>query len=113
MLIRRALSTENINSTGRSTRGYGLVIDKSVHKNVTEVWATGAGTAGLVAASLLFLEPTFFIVKEALPIFQALFLSVIIICIPLILPLALYQWRVLITVTIAYFWVQYFTFWWE
>lgn len=112
MLIRRALSTENINATGRTTRGYGAVIDKSGEKFISEMWGSTAGGAGLIAGRV-FMEPVFFIVKEALPIFQALLTSVIIISIPLILPLALYQWRVLITVTVAYFGVQFFTFWWE
>lgn len=112
MLIRRALSTENINATGRTTRGYGAVIDKSGEKFISEMWGSAVGGAGLLAGRVL-MEPIFFIVKEALPIFQALLTSVIIISIPVILPLALYQWRVLITITVAYFGVQFFTFWWE
>ncbi|GIU42824.1 conjugal transfer protein TraG [Shewanella sairae] len=113
MLIQRALSTENINATGRTTRGYGAVINSSGSDRATaEMWGSTVGGAGLLAGRT-FMEPTFFIVREALPIFQALILSMLIIAIPLILPMALYQWRVLITVTIAYFGVQYFTFWWE
>lgn len=112
MLIRRALSTENINATGRTTRGYGAVIDSNLDRGFAEMWGSTAGGAGLLIGRT-FMEPTFFIIREALPIFQALLTSVIIISIPLILPLALYQWRVLITVTVAYFGVQFFTFWWE
>ncbi|WP_394230483.1 conjugal transfer protein TraG N-terminal domain-containing protein [Shewanella colwelliana] len=113
MLIRRALSTENINTTGRTTRGYGAVINSSgSDRGMAEIWGSTAGGAGLLVGRT-FMEPTFFILREALPIFQALLLSMLIISVPLILPLALYQWRVLMTVTIAYFGVQYFTFWWE
>ena len=112
MLVRRALNVENINATGRTTRGYGAVIDKTNEKFFSEMWGSTAGTAGTVAGRV-FSEPVFFVIKEALPIFQALFLSMIIIAVPIVLPLALYQWRVLLTMTVAYFGLQFFTFWWE
>lgn len=113
MLVRRALSTENINATGRTTRGYGAVIDGTGNdRAAAEIWGVTAGSAGLVIGRT-FLEPAFFIVREALPMFQALLLSAIIIAIPMIIPLAMYNWRVVMTLSIAYFGVQYFTFGWE
>ena len=113
MLVRRALSTENINATGRTTRGYGAVIDSANHRDFeAKVWGGVAGSAGLLVGRA-FLEPAFFIVREALPMFQALLLSAIIIAIPMVLPLAMYNWRVVMTISIAYFGVEYFTFWWE
>ena len=113
MLVRRALSTENINATGRTTRGYGAVIDGAGNDRASaEIWGATAGGAGLVIGRT-FLEPAFFIVREALPMFQALLLSALIIAIPMVLPLAMYNWRVVMTISIAYFGVEYFTFWWE
>lgn len=112
MLVRRALSVENVYASGRTVKGYGAVIDKTADRATAETWGSTIGGVGLLAGRA-FAEPTFFIVREALPIFQALLLSVIIIGTPIIIPLALYEWRVVMTITIAYFGTQFFTFWWE
>lgn len=112
MLIQRALSVGNIKASGRTTRGYGAVLDKTGDRFVAEMWGSVVGGVGLEVGRA-FMEPAFFILREALPIFQALILSMMIMVNPIVLVLGMYQWRVLATMSVAYFGVVYFTFWWE
>ncbi|PSU45741.1 hypothetical protein C9J12_21090 [Photobacterium frigidiphilum] len=112
MLIQRALSIGNIQASGRITRGYGAVLDKTGDRFMAEIWGSAVGGVGLEIGRA-FMEPAFFILREALPMFQALMLSMMIMANPIILLLGMYQWRVLGTMSVAYFGLVYFTFWWE
>ena len=112
MLVERALSVENIQASGRFARGYGASLDKTGERSIMEMVGLTGGLVGLEAGKVL-AEPVFFVLRESLPIFQALLLSVLIIIIPLVLPIGLYSWRVLATMSVAYFGILFMTFWWE
>ena len=112
MLVQRALSVENIEASGRFARGYGASLDKTGERAIMEMVGLTGGTLGLEAGKVL-AEPVFFVLKESLPIFQGLLLSMLIIIIPIVLPIGMYSWRVLATMSVAYFGILFMTFWWE
>lgn len=112
MLIQRVLSVENQSSSGRTVRGYGFVLDKTLGHEGREVWNAGAGSFGVVLGHF-FTGPALFIVREALPILQTLLICAVVIASPIVLTISSFNIMTLMSLTLTYAGLQFLTFWWE
>ncbi|GLO64078.1 conjugal transfer protein TraG [Vibrio sp. MACH09] len=112
MLIQRVLSVENQQTSGRIVRGYGNVLDKSWDHEIREIWNASAGLVGLEAGHFL-TGPTFFIIREAMPIFQAALMTFVIIASPIVLTIGSFNVMTLMSLSLTYAGLAMLTFWWE
>ncbi len=112
MLLERVLSVENLSTGGRVVRGYGAVLDKTWDHEVREIWNAGAGWAGTQAGHIMS-GPAFFIIREAMPMLQAAFMSFVIIASPIVLTISAYNIMTLMSLSLTYMGLAFLTFWWE
>ncbi len=112
MLIQRVLSVENISTDGRIVRGYSYVLDKNWDHQIGEVWGSSAGWAGLKVGHILS-GPALFVVREAMPMIQAILMACVVIASPIILVISAYSMSTLMSLSLTYAGLNFLTFWWE
>ena len=110
MLVQRALSVEQTN--GRIVRGFGHTLDKTADHQVREIWDAGAGFVGVQFGRLL-TGPAYFVVRQAMPMLQAVLMSAVIIASPIVLTISAFQVTTLMSLSLVYFGLMFLTFWWE
>ncbi|OTA19820.1 conjugal transfer protein TraG [Xenorhabdus beddingii] len=109
-VIRRLVSPVNltVSQDGYVYAGYGGNADFTLWDRSSRTGATaGALLGGLIA------YPMFDAVRQALPMVQAVILMALYILLPLLLLLAAYEFRTVLTLTCVIFALNFLTFWWE
>ncbi|EGU45366.1 hypothetical protein VII00023_21297, partial [Vibrio ichthyoenteri ATCC 700023] len=110
MLVERVLSVEQTN--GRIVRGFGYTLDKSLVHEGQELWNAGAGFVGVQAGRVL-TGPAYFVVRQAMPMLQAVLMSAVIIASPIVLTISAYNISTLMSLSLVYSGLMFLTFWWE
>ncbi|RJX68680.1 hypothetical protein DZ860_16940 [Vibrio sinensis] len=111
MLVERVLSVEQAN--GRIVRGFGYTLDKTaVHMAGQEFWNASAGFVGVQAGRVL-TGPAYFVVRQAMPMLQAVLMSAVIIASPIVLTISAYNISTLMSLSLVYSGLMFLTFWWE
>jgi hypothetical protein len=77
-----------------------------------EVWNASAGFVGVQAGRLL-TGPAYFVVRQAMPMLQAVLMSAVIIASPIVLTISAFQVGTLMSLSLVYFGLMFLTFWWE
>ncbi|ANU39365.1 conjugal transfer protein TraG N-terminal domain-containing protein [Vibrio scophthalmi] len=110
MLVERVLSVEQTN--GRIVRGFGYTLDKTADHRVREIWNAGAGFVGVQTGHIL-TGPAYFVVRQAMPMLQAVLMSAVIIASPIVLTISAYNITTLMSLSLVYSGLMFLTFWWE
>ena len=110
MLVERVLNIEQTN--GRIVRGFGYTLDKGVVHEAQELWNAGAGFVGVQAGRVL-TGPAYFVVRQAMPMLQAVLMSAVIIASPIVLTISAYNIGTLMSLSLVYSGLMFLTFWWE
>ncbi|MDE9467248.1 conjugal transfer protein TraG N-terminal domain-containing protein [Xenorhabdus bovienii] len=109
-VIRRLVSPVNltVSQEGYVYAGYGGNADFTVWNGSNRAGAS----AGVMLGGLL-AYPMLDAVRQALPMVQAVLLMALYILLPLILLLAAYEFKTVLTLTFVIFALNFLTFWWE
>ncbi|WP_045407332.1 conjugal transfer protein TraG N-terminal domain-containing protein [Vibrio jasicida] len=110
MLVERVLSVEQAN--GRIVRGFGYTLDKGLDHEARELWNAGAGFVGTQVGRVL-TGPAYFVVRQAMPMLQAVLMSAVIIASPIVLTISAYNIGTLMSLSLVYAGMMFLTFWWE
>ncbi|MFA0077678.1 conjugal transfer protein TraG N-terminal domain-containing protein [Vibrio artabrorum] len=112
MYLERVLSPSNQKNRGAISKGYGQRIDGNLAANTIGAVNIVAGTASLAVGQAL-AGPIFFIVRESLPMIQAILMAVLVIAAPIVSLIGLFRAGVLMSLLITYFGLVTLTFWWD
>ncbi|EAS1759719.1 conjugal transfer protein TraG [Salmonella enterica] len=109
-VLRSLVSPRNmeVSQYGRVYFGYGGNVDPTVINELTSMGATAGHSLASLAAF-----PAFDSVRQSLPMVQAILLMALVICIPLVTVFSAYNVKVVLTLTFAFFGLNFLTFWWD
>ncbi|MEZ9997892.1 conjugal transfer protein TraG N-terminal domain-containing protein [Vibrio sp. 10N.261.46.A3] len=112
MYLERVLSPSNQKHKGAVSHGYGQRIDNNLGSAAIGAWNFTAGSTGAIIGHALS-GPVFFVVREALPMIQAMLLMVVVVSAPIVTVISLYRINVVASLLVTYFGLVTLTMWWE